>query len=539
MDYDYIIIGAGSAGSTLAGRLSENPSSRVLLLEAGPRDWHPYIHWPAGFAKTVALDRVNWMYETEPEPELHGRRLYWPRGKVLGGSSSINAMCYCRGHRRDYDLWAARGCEGWAWDDVLPWFKRSQDQQRGASEFHGAGGPLKVQDLRYHNPLSEVFIEAAGQAGHPLTEDFNGPRQRGFGFYQVTQDNGRRCSAAHAYLKPARKRNNLTVVTKALAQKILLSGREATGVRALVRGKTREFEGANVILSGGAVNSPQLLMLSGIGPADHLAENGIEVRHALPGVGRNLQDHLDICTLVACREPVSYDHLNEALAGIRYLLTRGGPVSSNIAEAGGFVVSRLARDDRPDIQMHFVPAFLDDHGRNTLPGHGMTIHSCPLRPASRGEIRLSSADPAAPPRIFANYISMEYDRSMMVECAKLARRIFAQPAFNRYRGDEVFPGAQAQSDEELLEFVRRKAETIYHPVGTCRMGADDMAVVDPQLKVHGMDNLYVADASVMPELVSGNTNAPTIMIAEKFASSLAQAARNHPLPTADMSGTVN
>jgi choline dehydrogenase len=518
MDYDYIIVGAGSAGSVLAGRLSQNPATRVLLLEAGGRDWHPLIRIPAGLASLVNLERINWCYETQPEPELNQRRLYWPRGKVLGGSSSINAMCYCRGHHKDYDEWAGAGCEGWDFQSVLPWFRYSEDQQRGASAYHGVGGGLKVQDLRYTNPLSSRFIEAALQAGYPPCDDFNGARQRGFGFYQVNQDRGRRCSAADAFLKPARRRPNLEVVTHALVKSVVLDGLSAVGVRVRVRSKQREFRGGQVMLAGGAVNSPQLLMLSGIGPGEHLRAHGIEPVHELPGVGQNLQDHLDICTLVETREAVSYDHLNKTLAGLRYLLTASGPASSNIAEAGGFIVSRHARDDRPDIQMHFVPALLDDHGRNSLPGHGMTIHACNLRPESRGEIRLASADPTAAPEIHARYLSTDHDRSMMVECARLARQIFAQQAFANIRGAEIYPGNDVQSDQEMLAFVRRKAETIYHPIGTCRMGVDPMAVVDPQLRVRGMENLWVVDASVMPSLVSGNTNAPTIMLAEKTAA---------------------
>jgi choline dehydrogenase len=520
MEYDFIIVGAGSAGCVLANRLSERPGHRVLLLEAGGKDWHPFIHMPAGLAKLIDIGRLNWSYETEPQPQMDGRRVYWPRGKVLGGSSSINAMCYCRGHRRDYDDWAAAGAEGWGFDQVLPYFIRSEDQENGPSPFHGVGGPLSVQNLRYSNPLSSVFIEAAQQAGHPATDDFNGPRQRGFGLYQVTQRDGRRCSSAVAYLHPARQRPNLTVATHAHTSRILFKGQRAVGVEYLQRGRSTTVRGGRVILAAGAINSPQLLLLSGVGPADELRETGVKPFHELPGVGRNLQDHLDICTLVHCRQKITYDQLSEVLVGLRYLLGRGGPGSSNIAEAGGFVVSRHATDDRPDIQMHFVPAFLDDHGRNILGGHGMTIHACALRPESRGDLKLASADPRTAPRIQPNYLTMEYDRRMMLECVRLSRQIFAQAAFRPYAGEELYPGSGADSDEELMAFIRRKAETIYHPVGTCRMGTDDQAVVDPALNVRGLEGLSVVDASVMPTLVSGNTNAPTIMIAEKYADLL-------------------
>jgi choline dehydrogenase len=518
MDYDFIIVGAGSAGCVLASRLSENPSNRVLLLEAGGKDWHPFIHMPAGLAKLMNLEGINWAYETEPQTELDGRRMYWPRGRVLGGSSSINAMCYCRGHRQDYDDWAAGGADGWSFDEVLPYFVIAEDQENGASEFHGTGGPLSVQNLRHSNPLSAVFIQAAEQAGFLRTGDFNGPRQRGFGYYQVTQRDGRRCSSSVAYLRPAMRRPNLTVQTHAQATRILLNGRRATGVEYRQGRQLRVAHGGQTILAGGAINSPQLLMLSGIGPADELQTHGIDVRHHLPGVGKNLQDHLDACTLVHCRQPITYDQISEFRAGLRYLLGRKGPASSNIAEAGGFIVSRHATDDRPDIQMHFVPAFLDDHGRNTLPGHGMTIHACVLRPESRGELTLQSADPLAAPLLQPNYLTREYDRQLMLECVRLSREIFSQEAFGPFIGEELHPGIDAQSDEALLAFIRRRAETIYHPVGTCKMGVDEMAVVDPQLRVHGLEALSVVDASIMPTLISGNTNAPAIMIAEKFAA---------------------
>ena len=516
--YDYIIVGAGSAGCVLANRLSADPANRVLLLEAGPRDWNPFIHMPAGLAKLVNFKSLNWNYSTEPEPALNNRRLYWPRGRVLGGSSSINAMCFIRGHRTDYEDWAAAGNPGWSWDEVLPYFIRSQNQARGASDLHGVGGPLSVEDLSYSNPLSEVFIQAAEQAGFAANRDFNGPAQRGFGLYQVTQRDGRRCSTSVGYLRPARSRPNLTVLTGALTVKLELTGNRASGVRYQRRGITRTVHASReVLLAGGSINSPQLLMLSGIGPARELEKVGIDVRQDLDGVGANLQDHLDICTLTRCSQPITYDQLSELRVGLKYFLYHEGEGTSNIAEAGGFLVSGRNRDDRPDIQMHFVPALLDDHGRNRLPGDGYTVHACPLRPQSRGQIRLHSDDPRQPPAIHANYLSDAEDLEMMLECVRLSREILNQPAFKPFRAHEIHPGNEVTSRNGLIDFIRNKAETIYHPVGTCRMGSDPHSVVDPELKVRGIENLRVIDASIMPTLVGGNTNAPTIMIAEKAA----------------------
>lgn len=523
--YDYIIIGAGSAGCVLANRLSEDPQVKVLLLEAGPRDWHPFIHMPAGLAKLVGKKGVNWDYDTAAVPALDNRTLWWPRGKVLGGSSSINAMCYIRGLPLDYDEWAAAGATGWDWASVLPYFRRSEHNERGADALHGGDGPLHVSDLRYANPLSRAFIEAGGQAGYPLNRDFNGPRQEGFGLYQVTQKDGARCSSAVAYLHPVRTRQNLRVVTGALVNRITFdpgSGApRANGVTYTAHGKAfHQAAGREVLLSGGAINSPQLLMLSGIGPAGELRRHGIDVRVDVPDVGGNLQDHLDVCTLRHATQRITYDRLSDLKVAFDYYLRgHSGPGSSNIAEAGAFIRSRHAPDERPDIQMHFVPAMLDDHGRHRLQGDGYTVHACFLRPRSRGRLTLASGWAGDKPRIDPNYLGDAdgFDLKMMVECARVSRDVLAQSAFDAYRGAPIFPARDDLDDAGLEAFIRAKAESVYHPVGTCRMGSDARSVVDPRLRVRGVDGLRVVDASVMPTLVGGNTNAPTIMIAERAA----------------------
>jgi choline dehydrogenase len=518
--YDFIIVGAGSAGCVLANRLSADPRRRVLLLEAGGRDVHPFIHMPAGIARLVHNRRINWHYATQPEPALKGRCLYWPRGKVLGGSSSINAMCYVRGQPQDYDGWARDGAAGWSYADVLPYFRKSQRQQRGASQYHGADGPLWVEDLRSRNSLTDTFVAAGVHAGLPLNEDFNGARQEGVGRYQVTQSEGRRCSTAGAYLDPARPRANLRIETHCLVERVLLEHGRAIGVEYCRNGQRHVVRcDGEVLLCAGAVNSPQLLMLSGIGAAAHLGERGIPVALDLPGVGENLQDHLDVCTLYKSTQAVTYDFnpLQELGVALRYWLQHRGPGVSNVAEAGAFACSSHARDGRPDIQLHFVPAQLDDHGRHRLPGHGFTLHACHLQPQSRGRIRLCSDDARAAPLIFANYLQHTHDLAVLLEAVQLSRRILQTAPFDPFRGIEVFPGPHAMTDAALIEFIRRKAETIYHPVGTCRMGTDAKAVVDVGARVHGIECLRVADASIMPTIVSGNTNAPTIMIAEKVA----------------------
>ncbi len=519
--YDYVIVGAGSAGCVLANRLSEDPDVRVLLLEAGPRDWHPFIHMPAGVAKLVNQKGVNWNYDTAPEPHLHDRTLWWPRGKVLGGSSSINAMCYIRGVPGDYDDWAAQGATGWDWAAALPYFRRSEGNSRGADALHGGDGPLAVSDARHVNPLSRAFVDAGVQAGYPHNDDFNGAAQIGVGLYQTTTRDGARCSTAVGYLAPVRARPNLSVHTGAFAQRVLLERGRAVGVA--YRHGDRDVQvrvRREVLLSGGAINSPQLLMLSGIGSAMQLRAHGIDVAVDLPGVGANLQDHLDICTLQHATQRVTYDRTSEVRTAFDYFL-RGhqGPGSSNIAEAGGFVRSALAPDARADIQFHFVPAMLDDHGRQRLKGDGYTLHACFLRPRSRGRIALADARFDTPARIEANYLGDAdgFDLRMMVECAKVSRDLLAQPAFDAYRGAPILPARRDLSDSELVEFIRAKAETVYHPVGSCRMGSDAASVVDPELRVRGVDGLRVIDASVMPTLPGGNTNAPTVMIAERAA----------------------
>jgi choline dehydrogenase-like flavoprotein len=515
--YDYVIVGAGSAGCVLANRLTEDPSVRVLLIEAGKRDRHPNIKIPAAFAKQFQT-KLDWDLATEPEPHCDGRSLYVPRGKGLGGSSSMNAMLYVRGNPLDYDSWAAAGAEGWGWDDVRPYFLKAEDNQRGDSEHHATGGPLRVEDERSPRPLTGRFLAACEEAGVPHIDDYNGPEQDGASLAQVTQRGGRRWSAADAYLRPAQKRPNLEVVTGALVSGVEITNGTATGVRySRRRGGERVARAEReVILAAGAIGSPQLLLLSGIGPAAQLREAGVPVVHDLPGVGENLQDH----PYVACVWDVpgggSLADAEKPKALLEYLLRRTGPLSSSVAEAFAFVRSRPGLP-APDLQFHFAPAYFVDNGFEEYDGHAITMGPVLVKPQARGWVRLRSADPAAKPRILTNSLSDDGDLAALVAGVRLSREIAAAGPFAEALGRELFPGAEADTDEAIAADVRHRAELLYHPVGTCRMGADPDAVVSPTLQVHGLERLRVVDASVMPLVPGGNTNAPTIMIAEKAA----------------------
>ncbi|HMR33714.1 MAG TPA: choline dehydrogenase [Geminicoccaceae bacterium] len=517
--FDYIVVGAGSAGCVLACRLSA-AGAAVLVLEAGPWDRGWKIHMPAALTYNLMDDRYNWYYRTEPQARLDGRRLYWPRGRVVGGSSALNAMVYVRGHALDYDRWAFdEGAAGWSYAEVLPYFRRAESRSTGGDLYRGGDGPLKVWAADMANPLFRAFVEAGVQAGYGRTADMNGYRQEGFGRMDMTVHRGMRWSAARAYLRPALRRPWLTVVTGALAARVLVERGRAVGVDYVENHKPkRAYAEAEVILAGGAINSPQLLLLSGIGPADELKAADVAPVHDLPGVGHNLQDHLELYVQYACREPVTLmpamrPH-NMAVIGARWLLDRSGPGASSHLEAGAFIRSRPGVR-HPDIQFHFLPALIDDHGRSPAKYHAFQCHVGPMRPASRGRLRLRSADPAGHPLIEPELLSEERDRREMRDCVRLAREIIAQPAFDRYRGDEIRPGPALQSDDAIDAFVRAKADSAYHPCGTCRMGQGEDAVVDPQCRVRGIEGLRVVDASVMPSEPSGNLNAPTIMLAEK------------------------
>jgi len=528
--FDYIIVGAGSAGCVLANRLTESGRRSVLLLEAGPRDLNPWIHVPLGYGVLFKNRSVNWMYQTEPEPGLNGRSVFQPRGKVLGGSSSINGLLYLRGQREDYERWRQLGNVGWGYDDVLPFFRKAEDNARGADAFHGAGGPLPVSDWRHPDPLSEAFVAAAAEVGIPTNHDFNGATQEGAGLFQTTSRRGRRASTAVAYLRPARGRGNLHVETAALAERILFEGRRAVGVAWRQGGVLRTANARReVLVASGAFNSPQLLQVSGVGPAELLARHGITVVHDAPGVGEELQDHMQVRVVMRCSQAITLNDIvnhpvRRVLAGLQYVAQRKGPLTISAGTAGAFFKTD-PRLSTPDIQIHFIPFSTTKMGDRLHDFSGFTASVCQLRPESRGSVRIRSADARVPPEIRINYLAAETDRVANVEGLKILRKILAAPALSPYVAGEIDPGDDVRSDDEILAFCRKVGSTIYHPVSTCRMGQDAAAVVDERLRVRGLEGLRVVDGSVMPSLVSGNTNAPIIMIAEKASVMIAEDGR--------------
>lgn len=523
--FDYIIVGGGSAGCVLASRLTEDPKISVCLIEAGraKQDWS--VRVPAGIIKTMQDPTSNWLFTTAPQKQLNNREMFWPRGKIMGGSSAINGMVYIRGHMADYDRWAKQeGATGWAWDDVLPYFRRSENNERFVDDLHGQGGPLNVADPRSPNPMSKMYVEAcaANQIGE--TEDFNGEKQEGAALYQLTQKDGQRCSAYHGYLEGA-NRSNLEVIDMAHVTKVLIEDGKAVGVAYRREDADHEVRAnAEVLLCGGAVNSPQILQLSGIGSGAELQQFGIDVIADRAEVGQNMQDHLDVSVVARTKTALGFAFtLKGAWMGIKaqleYKFKRSGMMSSNFAEAGAFVKSTPEKE-LPDLQYHFLPVVSDQHGQNRIKAHGVTLHCCDLRPKSRGRIGLKSPNPAADPLIDPNYLDHPDDLVTLMRGVKIGRNMITAPPLGQHIEAEIFPGADIQDDEALEAFVRRKAETIYHPVSTCRMGSDDAAVVDTDCRVRGVDGLRVVDASVFPSLIGGNTNAPTIMIAEKISDVL-------------------
>tara|TARA_R110001592_G_scaffold65203_2_gene200278 strand:+ start:2083 stop:3735 length:1653 start_codon:yes stop_codon:yes gene_type:complete len=523
--FDYIIIGAGSAGSVLANRLSENRDKTVLLLEAGPKDTSPMIKIPGAFAYFMYSKKYNWRYETESIADIrHGQPLFCPRGKTLGGSSAINAMVYVRGHKSDYDHWESLGNTGWGFNEMLPYFKKSENNERGADDYHGDEGPIYVSNTQNTYPLNECFLEASKQAGFPLNNDFSGAELEGAGYYQFTIKNGERCGVASAYLEPANIRENLFIQCEAFVNKVLFEDKTAKAVEYTQGNETHIVKATKeIILCGGSFNSPQTLMLSGIGQKEELEEHGIDVIHHLPGVGKNLQEHVDACILV---ESKLKDGFSTSPSGLfkmlpdtlKYFTSKKGNLANSITQAGAFLKSS-PEVEVPDIQMHFVPLLFDDCGRDLslLSKHGYSLHVCVLRPKSRGKVSLKSLDPRAPVKIDFNFFSDPEDAKVLVNGMRVARKILASPAFDAHRGKEIHPGADVVSDEDLLQKCKDKLGLVYHPTGTCKMGQDTMAVVDHELKVHGVKNLRVVDCSVMPTLVSGNTNGPIIAMAEKAA----------------------
>ena len=527
IEADFIVVGAGSAGCAVAARLSEDPETRVLLLEAGGEDSNRWIHIPLGFGRTFADPSINWCYETEPDPGASNRRVFWPRGKVIGGSSSINGMVYIRGQAEDFDHWRQLDYTGWSFEDVLPYFKRAEHQTRGADPFHGTDGPLCVSDVPDRHPICEAFIQSAMELGFPRNGDFNGASQDGVGYHQTTTRKGRRCSTAVGYLRPAMQRSNLRVMTEALTEKIVFEGRRATGVTFRQNGRIITARaGREVILCGGAVNSPQLLMLSGIGPRQHLTELGIPILHHLPGVGQSLQDHYSAPIKLKCRLPITVNdvmqsHARKLRVGLQYMMFKNGPLAMATSPAALFARTRPGLAS-PDIKCSISPFSADRPQDGLHPWSGFTLIAYQLRPESRGQIKLKTADPAAAPAVYPNYLGSETDQRTIVAGLKLCRQLLANAPLQRFIESEFLPGPAVETDEQLLDYARQRGGTVYHPTSTCKMGGDPMAVVDPELRVHGVDGLRVADASIMPTVVSGNTNAATIMIGERAADMVRQ-----------------
>lgn len=529
---DYVVVGGGSAGCVLANRLSADPRNKVVLLEAGSRDWNPWIHVPVGYFKTMNNPSVDWCYRTEPDPGLNGRSIGWPRGKVLGGSSSLNGLLYVRGQAQDYDRWRQMGNTGWGWDDVLPLFKRSERQERGADDHHGSEGELWVSNMRLRRPICDAWVAAAQNAGYPFNPDYNGATQEGAAYFQLTTKNGRRCSAAVAFLNPARRRANLTILTHAPATRLILEGKRCNGVAYRDRSGAEVIVRAarEVVVSGGSINSPQLLMLSGLGEAEQLRDHGIEVRADLPGVGKNLQDHLQARLVFKCNEPTLNDEvrslLDQARIALRYAMFRSGPMTMAASLATGFFRTG-DHVETPDVQFHVQPWSADSPGEGVHPFSAFTMSVCQLRPESRGEIRLASSEPRAYPKIIPNYLSEEIDCRTLVAGVKIARRIGQHAPLSEKISEEFRPGADLSMEdyEGTLDWARSNSVSIYHPTGTCKMGSGPGAVVDARLRVHGIAGLRVADCSIMPEIVSGNTNAPAIMIGEKASEMILEDAK--------------